>query len=483
MSFYSNKRNVIKLLFAALLLLCLIGASLFFYSANLIAGIITLILPIAILFIATIFLYPRFGFLAAFVANYFALGVARYLPAPLGLLVDGLLLLTWLSVFFSQFNKKVEWRKARNGLTIVAIIWYAYALFQLFNPQAVSIVAWFYAMRGFSLYMLLTAPLVFLVFNKKENMEQMLKLWAWFTLAAVFKGVMQHTIGPDPWEQHWLSVIGGKTHILPQGLRIFSFFPDASIYGGSMGFSGIVFLIIAMYTPNTLKKIFYLIVGFSAFYAMLISGTRGAIAVPFAGIALYAILSKKVKMLILGSLICISVFVILKYTTIGNSVYEIRRFRGGLEADNPSLVVRKENKKLLKAYLADKPFGGGIGSAANWGMRFSPGTFLAETPTDSWYVQIWAEQGRVGLFLHISILIYILSHCSWIIMFKLKSIELKGKASALLAGMFGVMAASYSSGALGQLPNGIIIYTSMAFIFMMPEWEKTLESNETSTKT
>ena len=68
-------------------------------------------------------------------------------------------------------------------------------------------------------------------------------------------------------------------------------------------------------------------------------------------------------------------------------------------------------------------------------------------------------------------------------MFKLKSIELKGKASALLAGMFGVMAASYSSGALGQLPNGIIIYTSMAFIFMMPEWEKTLESNETSTKT
>jgi len=45
------------------------------------------------------------------------------------------------------------------------------------------------------------------------------------------------------------------------------------------------------------------------------------------------------------------------------------------------------------------------------------------------------------------------------------------------AGIFGVMAASYSSGALGQMPNGIIIYSGMAFIFLMVEWEKA-EDNE-----
>lgn len=56
----------------------------------------------------------------------------------------------------------------------------------------------------------------------------------------------------------------------------------------------------------------------------------------------------------------------------------------------------------------------------------------------------------------------------------------EGKAAALSAGMFGVMVASYGSGALGQIPNGLIIYISMAFIFMMPEWEKEQELNETS---
>ncbi|MBI9062283.1 MAG: O-antigen ligase family protein [Marinilabiliaceae bacterium] len=471
-----HKRNLhsktLKTVIIAVLVGFLLISAFFLLYDQLILGIIFLTLPFGLLQVSFVFLYPRVGIITALVVNYFAMGLARYIPGPLGLSVDALLAMTWLAVIFSQFNRKVNWRLAWNGFTAAAIIWYLYALLQFFNPEAISRIAWFYAMRGIALYMVLTIPLVFLAFHHKKDLDQMLKLWAWFTLAGVAKGVMQQIIGPDPWEQQWLAVIGGKTHLLPGGLRIFSFFTDAATYGGSMGYSAVVFLIIALHTTSSRQRLFYALVGIAALYGMVISGTRGALAVPFAGLALYAVLSKQIKMLITGGALMISIFIFLKFTTIGNSVYEIRRFRTGLDPDNPSLMVRKENQERLKVYLADRPFGGGLGSAGNWGLRFSPGTFLAETPTDSWYVQIWAELGRVGLSLHLMILLYILGFSSYLILFKLKSPELKAKAAALLSGMFGIMVASYGSGALGQMPNGLIVYMSMAFIHLMPHWEK-----------
>lgn len=468
--------RILAITISAVLMLVLFAAMFFIYKEKLNLAMPILIIPFLIVFLTAIFYSPRFGLLSAFIANYFVMGIARYIHGPLGLSIDSLLVLTWLAVFFSQFNKKVEWAKAWNGLTIAALVWFIYALFQFFNPESVSRVAWFYAMRGVSMYMLLTVPLVCLLFNNRIYLDKMLRLWAWFTLVGVLKGIMQHIIGPDPWEQYWLDTIGGKTHILPQGLRIFSFFTDSSTFGGSMGLSGVVFSIVALNLNHTRKKLFYGFVALVAFYGMIISGTRGAIAVPFAGFAFYAIVSKNFKMLIIGGLLIIGSFSFLKYTTKGNSFYEIRRIRTALDPDNPSLTVRKDNQKLIKNYLISRPFGGGIGSAGNWGLRFSPNTFLAETPPDGWYIQIWAEQGRVGISLHLAILLYILIHGAYLIMFKLKQPELRGKAAALLSGIFGVMVASYSSNALGQMPNGIIIYVSMAFIFMMRGWEKQEET-------
>ena len=164
-------------------------------------GIVILVVPFILVFVSIIFIKPLVGFITVLYANYFALGIARYLPAPLGLSVDGLLVLTWLAIFFSQFNKKVEWKKAWNGLTIAAIIWFAYALFQLFNPEAVSRVAWFLCNAWCFFIHDAYCPPGFLLFNNKHYLDLMLKLWAWFTLLGVAKGAMQLIIGPDPWEK------------------------------------------------------------------------------------------------------------------------------------------------------------------------------------------------------------------------------------------------------------------------------------------
>ena len=91
----------------------LIIAAIFMFSKdNLIGGIAILILPIPILYLYWVFKSPRIGLISALYANYFAIGLTRYVNAPFGLTVDGLLLLTWISLIFTQFNKKIEWKNS-----------------------------------------------------------------------------------------------------------------------------------------------------------------------------------------------------------------------------------------------------------------------------------------------------------------------------------------------------------------------------------
>ncbi len=434
---------------------------------GLIAGLGIIVLPMVISFLSVVFLYPRVGLLAIFVLNFTALGINRYVPAPWGLSIDGILVLTYLALFLQSFRTKIKWINAKSDLTLLAAIWYGYALFQLVNPEAVSRVAWFYAMRGVAFYMLLIIPLIFILFGKKKDMHVFLMIWAVFSILGTLKGIMQMTFGVDPFEQKWLDSGGAVTHILFGKLRVFSFYSDAGQFGASQGQTGVVFGILALNKKDNLKlRIFYAITALFGIYGLMISGTRGAIAVPVMGVALYVILRKNIKIMVLGLMAGLAVFIFFKYTSIGNGNYNIRRMRTAFDPNDASLLVRLENQRKLKTYLATRPFGGGLGSAGNWGQRFSPNTFLANTATDSWYVAIWAENGVIGLMLHLFILFYILIKSSYKIMFKVRDDWIKAQLSALAAGYFGIMVASYGNGVLGQIPTGLLIYSSMAYLFL-----------------
>jgi hypothetical protein len=104
------------------------------------------------------------------------------------------------------------------------------------------------------------------------------------------------------------------------------------------------------------------------------------------------------------------------------------------------------------------------GQKRNNPAYFVPNSFLSHTATDSWYVLIWAEQGVVGLMLHLFILFYTIIKASWNIMFRIVNPLVKLKMMALTSGMFGIMVASFGNAVLGQMPTSILIYTSMALI-------------------
>lgn len=448
-------------------------------SHGLSVGILGIALPIVVAFVLAILLYPQIGLYILFFQAFVILGASRYVPAQWGLTIDGLLFLMYGALFFKSFKQDVPWEKAKNDLTLVTVIWYGYLLFQILNPEAASRVAWFYAMRGLGLYMLLIIPLIMIIFDKRKHMHSFFIIWGVMSFLGTLKGGQQLIFGPDPFEQAWLDKGAAETHVLFGKLRVFSFYSDAGQFGGAQAHAGVVFGILALAKDrNFWLRAFYILVSLAGFYGMFISGTRGAIAVPIMGGALYFVLKKNIYVMIFGALLGIAFIGFFKYTTIGNNIDQIRRMRTAFDPEDKSLQVRLENQRKLKGYLASRPIGGGIGSSGNWGRRFSPNTFLANTPTDSWYVMIWAELGIVGLSLHLGILFYILGKSCYLALFKIRDDWIRGATTAMACGMFGIMVASYGNGVLGQFPTGPMIYTSMAFMFLSTRMDKEAQAEK-----
>ena len=75
--------------------------------------------------------------------------------------------------------------------------WFLYNVLQIFNPETVSIAAWFYAVRGVALYMLATVPLTLLLFNKRKYLDLFIWLWLALSLFGALWGIKQQLIGLD----------------------------------------------------------------------------------------------------------------------------------------------------------------------------------------------------------------------------------------------------------------------------------------------
>lgn len=441
-------------------------------------AIALLFLAPTIYFLNRVFTNPAVGVYAVLFAAFTAIGLTRYIRnVPLGLSVDGLLVLTLIAIFFKYLTDSVDFNLLKRDIVYLMVIWFLYSIFEFFNPQALSHTAWFYAMRGVSLYPLLLIPIGLLCFTKLKHLYGFLVFWAVFSLLATLKGLQQKYIGLDPGEQYWLNTVGAITHIINGKLRIFSFFSDAGQFGAAQGAAGIVFAGVAAALKGTGKKIFFWVVSLLSFWGMMLSGTRGAVIVPALGGVTYVILSKRTRVMIVGAMTLAMIYIFFAYTYIGNSSYTIARMRTAFHPEqSASYQVRLHNRQILAAYLANKPFGGGIGSSGNWGLRFSPQGFLANVATDSWYVQIWAEQGRVGLLLHLFILMYIMFKSFYLIMAKVKSKELGNVLGALLGGFVGIMGAAYGNGVLGQMPTGILLYLSWIFLFSAQALQREYDS-------
>ncbi len=428
--------------------------------------------PIVIGYFILFLHYPKLGLYTVLVISFILPILGRYVPTgiPYGLSVDILLVLSFVILALKHW-KKVDLSLAANEVMLLLGLWMLYIILQIFNPLAYSFMAWFYTMRGIALYQLLVFGLCFAIFNSKRDWNLFLQFWLWLSILAIIWAIKQKFLGVSAAEQRWLDDGNAKTHVLFGKLRIFSYYYDAGTFGAAMGQICILCLILFLGPYSKWRKSFYMIVGILSFYALMLSGTRGALAVPGIGGIVYLIMSKNIRMLLIGSGVLLAGFIFLKYTTVGNSVYEINRLRTALDPNDASLNVRLRNRALLTEYLRDKPFGGGLGTTGSWGQRFSPGTWLANFEPDGLYTRIRAETGLVGRIFYVCMWTFFLVRGIGFV-WNFEDEERRNIAMAILAGYAGMLVANYGNPVMTQFPISMTTFIAVAFVYSMRYWNE-----------
>jgi hypothetical protein len=448
---------------SALLIGLLIGKGGFMTGAALLG------LPFAVFGLAWFFNNAQVGLWASVLVGFFASGLARYIDAPWGLMMDIFLFISWLALAFS--TKKVNWKGLNNNVFRITLIWYGLVVLEIINPESNGFLCWFYAMRGAGFYQLLLFGLVFILFDKAKYLDIFLKWMVILSLIGTAWGLRQMIFGVDAAEYRWLYVDGfAFTHMLAGVLRVFSFYSDAGQFGASQAMVALVCGLITFGDVPRKDKIFYGLAALVTFIGFAISGTRGALAVPAIGGIVYLVISRNFKILTLGFIVIGSVFYTLKYTFAFQGVEQVRRFRTALNPEDESFQVRLRNQKTFGRYLESRPLGGGIGAAGFWGARFNPYSLLANTATDSYYVKVWAETGIIGISLHLFMFGFFIGK-GGVVVWNLRDPALRIKISGLYCGMCGVMMASYGNQVYSQMPTGIIMGIGIPLIFLAPQFD------------
>jgi hypothetical protein len=467
-----SKATLYSILGKGLIVLGLILLVVFSFSGNIVAGLFIASMPIILLLLIKLTASPYIIMLCLFTYNYFVMEINRYTGIEqLGLGTDFMLVLVLFSLLLrTVFLKDVDWSNAKNGGGVLLSIWLGYCIFEIANPSAIT-EAWVYTIRAF-IYPVITVLFTSLIFFHYKDFKLILFLWSIFTIIAVIKMQMQVSFGFDPIEMHWL-MQGDRSKLifLQGGIRYFSIFTDPGNFGSNMGCAMVVFSISAIYVQKNWLKIYYGIVGLLGMYSMFISGTRGALAVPFAGFFLYSILTKNFKALLISGFFIFGAYFFLAQTSIGQGNQQIRRMRTAFDPNEASLMVRKQNQKTLAIYLKNKPFGEGLGLAGVESKRFA-NRVTTTIPSDSGFVKIWCMTGIVGLILYLSIYLGIVAYGTYIILFKIKDSELRGFLSAVLAGLFGIIASTYGNSILTQYPTSILMSMTIAFLFMGKKYDE-----------
>lgn len=444
-------------------------------------SVYVLIILIPLLCVGGILLlrYPWLILFVIFTINYFILGITRYIPVEgISIIMEILYVIALILIFIqAALFQNIEWRRAFNILSIALCIWMGYCILEIINPTS-SLEGWILS-RGLIFNGMIVVVITSLLCTRYSIFKALFFCLSLFTLFAVIKTLMQKFIGFDSFETEWLNAGGATTHIIWSGTRYFSFFTDASNMGANMGAAAMFFGIASIYMRSTICKIYYFCIAILALYALFLSGTRGAMIVPIAGLALYTLISKQTKMVIGGASLLLLIYVFFAFTTIGESNSSIRRMRTAFNpSKDASYIVRKENQRKLASYLKHKPFGEGLGlSGDGLGVKVSR-RFTTSIPTDSWYVKIWVETGIVGLILYLGMIFITIGWGGWIIAMRIKDHELKGLLSGLLCGIFGMFINAYANSFWGQFPTMIISLMGLTFVLNGPYFDKEIQKKK-----
>ena len=373
--------------------------------------------------------------------------------------------------------KEVKFERLANIMGICIMVWCTFCTLEVLNDTCglgINAGAWYQGARMMAFQLFYTFVVFTLYISNPKILIKYLYVWGILALFASFWVWKQKNIGFTPAESRWLYGAGSMTHIIAGGtlIRYFSIYSDAANFGVGIASTAVAFIIFGITTKIKKHKIFFFIIGIATAWAMFPSGTRTAIACMMAGFTVYVFLSKSIRIAIPFTLV-FGLFVFnLAFTKIGQGNQQIRRMRSAFDKNDASAAARSINQATMRKYMAEAPWGIGLGMYGQQVPANNKFNRMATIPADSEYVFIWLRTGQIGITLFlITTAIMILGAC-WIVFSKLKSPSIRGIGAGFCCAMVSQQLGGYGNMVLLQFPNCLTFYGGLAIVYILPYLEK-----------
>lgn len=436
-----------------------------------------IICAIPILVGITLLLFERgmLAFWALIGINY--LVQAKWLNLPLPTSVPNELLQLLLLAIALIDTQRSHFERSLNLMFLAVATWCGFCTLEVLNDTCdigIDIGAWFTVARMIG-YQLMYIFLVFTLYiSSPKVLNRYLLVWGALAFFAVFWVWKQQYIGFTASENAFLQGRGRSTHLLQGGtlIRYFSIYSDAANFGIGMASTAVAFIIFGITAKVRKYKYVFLIIGFGCAWAMFISGTRTAMACFMAGLMMYIFLSKSFKIAIPFTLVFGLFVFILAFTTIGNGNQQIRRMRTVFDKNDASAGQRSVNQQAMKKYMAEAPWGIGMGVGYGNAPANNKYSFMATVPPDSEFVFIWIHTGIIGITVFLLCMGLMLFGGCRIVFFVLKSSSLRGIGAGCCCAFSSQLLGGYGNQVLLQFPNCLVFYGGLAIVYVLPYIEK-----------
>ncbi len=402
---------------------------------------------------------------------------AKFTTAPIGTLLDLLILVSMLGILLRQIKER-DWSFGKSPLGYMILIWLYFNLLQVLNPGAESKMAWLYTIRSVAIQLLVFFVGAYAFQKDKRGIEGILKLIIWMCFAFTLYGLKQQFFGFSAAEKAW---IYSNKEIFERYyqwgvMRIPSFCYDPTTFGILAACFGMFCVVLAVGPTNKTQKTWLGIMAALSLWAMAYTGTRTAyVLVPIGGLFFAGMILNKNVVIATAVFGVLGTGFILKSSSSG-VIYRIQTaFK---PSEDASMNVRLENQKRIQPYIQSHPLGGGLGSCGMWGKRFNPDSELSKFPHDSSFVRMAVELGWIGLILY-TLFHYIVIRTGLYYFFRCRDPFIKYTYAAITVWCFMLTVACYAQEAILQLPMNVIYNIFLAILVTLKNFDPAFSKTET----
>jgi putative inorganic carbon (hco3(-)) transporter len=458
-----------------LLVTCLAFASVLIaylmVTDDLIVGPIVVAGAGGLLFLGIMLREYKYGIYLMFLLAIFMSYVNRMMGTQIqfGILYDAISGFAFLLMLFAKHEDK-QWSVLKSPITFLYSLIIIYQLLQVFNPNATSFIGWLVAFRANAAFLLF---FVFVhLFSSFEEIKKFTILWVVLGAIVGIYGIWQEVVGLNQRELSWIYANPSRTglYMIWGHMRKFSVLSDPSAFGLFMAFSGLATFVLMLGPFPTLYRIVFGAITVLNFVSMSFSGTRTAYAMVAIGLLFFTIISlKNRKTILVLALGGAGIVALLFGPFYSGTVQRIRStFSVGEDA---SMNVRDKKRIRLQEYVRSHPFGGGLNTTGQNGLRYSPGHYLAQGwDADSGYLLMALESGWIGLIFGLAFFFAVImkginNH------FALDDPMLKTVNLTYVVPFVALSIAHFTQDAMFQKPANLVIIATYAVVLTLPTLE------------